>query len=358
MKMSGLELEIDTDQFAAIKVVGVGGAGNNAVNRMISSNVQGVEFIAVNTDAQALLSSLAPYRIQIGEKLTKGLGAGANPEVGQKAAEESRDDIMKALRGADMVFITAGMGGGTGTGAAPVVAECAKELGALTVGVVTRPFMFEARRRQSQSEWGIGRMKDQVDALITISNDRLLQIVQKSASIMDAFRIADDVLRQGVQGMSDLIVIPGLINLDFADVKTIMEDAGSALMGVGVGRGENRAMLATEQAVKSPLLDTSIEGAKGVLLSFCGGPDMGLLEVNEAASMVADMADPEANIIFGAVIDDKMTDEMRVTIIATGFEPKRAKPGPRGAAPSQPEIAPIPKFKGATLEIPDWMKRK
>ena len=236
--MSGLELEIDTDQFAAIKVVGVGGAGNNAVNRMISSNVQGVEFIAVNTDAQALLSSLAPYRIQIGEKLTKGLGAGANPEVGQKAAEESRDDIMKALRGADMVFITAGMGGGTGTGAAPVVAECAKELGALTVGVVTRPFMFEARRRQSQSEWGIGRMKDQVDALITISNDRLLQIVQKSASIMDAFRIADDVLLQGVQGMSDLIVIPGLINLDFADVKTIMEDAGSALMGVGVGRGE------------------------------------------------------------------------------------------------------------------------
>ena len=265
MFMPGLELEIDTEPFAAIKVVGVGGAGNNAVNRMINSSVKGVEFIAINTDAQALLSSLAPYRIQIGEKLTKGLGAGANPEVGQKAAEESRDEIMKALRGADMVFITAGMGGGTGTGAAPVVAECAKELGALTVGVVTRPFMFEARRRQSQSEWGVGRMRDQVDALITISNDRLLQIVQKSASIMDAFRIADDVLRQGVQGMSDLIVIPGLINLDFADVKTIMEDAGSALMGVGVGRGENRAMIATEQAVKSPLLDASIEGAKGVL---------------------------------------------------------------------------------------------
>jgi cell division protein FtsZ len=216
--------------------------------------------------------------------------------------------------------------------------------------------MFEARRRQSQSEWGIGRMKDQVDALITISNDRLLQIVQKSASIMDAFKIADEILRQGVQGMSDLIVVPGLINLDFADVKTIMEDAGSALMGVGVGRGENRAMLATEQAVKSPLLDTSIEGAKGVLLSFCGGPDMGLLEVNEAASMVANMADPEANIIFGAVIDDRMTDEIRVTIIATGFEPRRSKPGAR--VPVQPEIAPIPKFKGATLEIPDWMKRK
>ena len=357
MFMPGLELEIDTEPFAAIKVVGVGGAGNNAVNRMINSSVKGVEFIAINTDAQALLSSLAPYRIQIGEKLTKGLGAGANPEVGQKAAEESRDEIMKALRGADMVFITAGMGGGTGTGAAPVVAEIAKELGALTVGVVTRPFMFEARRRQSQSEWGVGRMRDQVDALITISNDRLLQIVQKSASIMDAFRIADDVLRQGVQGMSDLIVIPGLINLDFADVKTIMEDAGSALMGVGVGRGENRAMMATEQAVKSPVLDASIEGANGVLLSFCGGPDMGLLEVNEAASMVADMADPEANIIFGAVIDDKMTDEIRVTIIATGFEPKRAKPVTRNAV-IQPEIAPIPKFKGPTLEIPEWMKRK
>lgn len=357
MFMSGLELEMDTEPFAAIKVVGVGGAGNNAVNRMINSSVKGVEFIAINTDAQALLSSLAPYRIQIGEKLTKGLGAGANPEVGQKAAEESRDEIMKALRGADMVFITAGMGGGTGTGAAPVVAECAKELGALTVGVVTRPFLFEARRRQSQSEWGVNRMRDQVDALITISNDRLLQVVQKSASIMDAFRIADDVLRQGVQGMSDLIVIPGLINLDFADVRTIMEDAGSALMGVGVGRGENRAMIATEQAVKSPLLDASIEGAKGVLLSFCGGPDMGLLEVNEAASMVADMADPEANIIFGAVIDDKMTDEIRVTIIATGFEPRRAKPSVRNA-PAQPEIAPIPKFKGPTLEIPEWMKRK
>ena len=354
--MPGLELEIDTSQFASIKVIGVGGAGNNAVNRMIASSVQGVEFLAINTDAQALLSSLAPYRIQIGEKLTKGLGAGANPEVGQKAAEESRDDIMKALRGADMVFITAGMGGGTGTGAAPVVAECAKEIGALTVGVVTRPFMFEARRRQSQAEWGVGRMRDQVDALITISNDRLLQIVQKSTSIMDAFKVADDVLRQGVQGMSDLIVVPGIINLDFADVKTIMEDAGSALMGVGVGRGENRAVTAAEQAVKSPLLDTSIEGAKGVLLSFCGGPDMGLLEVNEAAVKVAEMADPEANIIFGAVIDDKLTDEIRVTVIATGFEPRKAKPKD---VPLQTGTGvALPKFKGPTLEIPDWMKKK
>ena len=353
--MPGLELEIDTSQFASIKVIGVGGAGNNAVNRMIASSVQGVEFLAINTDAQALLSSLAPYRIQIGEKLTKGLGAGANPEVGQKAAEESRDEIMKALRGADMVFITAGMGGGTGTGAAPVVAECAKELGALTVGVVTRPFQFEARRRQSQAEWGVGRMRDQVDALITISNDRLLQIVQKSTSIMDAFKVADDVLRQGVQGMSDLIVVPGIINLDFADVKTIMEDAGSALMGVGVGRGENRAVTAAEQAVKSPLLDTSIEGAKGVLLSFCGGPDMGLLEVNEAAVKVAEMADPEANIIFGAVIDDKLTDEIRVTVIATGFEPRKAKPKD---IPVQTGGVSLPKFKGPALEIPDWMKKK
>lgn len=353
--MPGLELEIDTSQFASIKVIGVGGAGNNAVNRMIASAVQGVEFLAINTDAQALLSSLAPYRIQIGEKLTKGLGAGANPEVGQKAAEESRDEIMKALRGADMVFITAGMGGGTGTGAAPVVAECAKEIGALTVGVVTRPFMFEARRRQSQAEWGVGRMRDQVDALITISNDRLLQIVQKSTSIMDAFKVADDVLRQGVQGMSDLIVVPGIINLDFADVKTIMEDAGSALMGVGVGRGENRAVTAAEQAVKSPLLDTSIEGAKGVLLSFCGGPDMGLLEVNEAAVKVAEMADPEANIIFGAVIDDKLTDEIRVTVIATGFEPRKTKPKD---IPMQTAGVALPKFKGPALEIPDWMKKK
>ena len=353
--MPGLELEIDTSQFASIKVIGVGGAGNNAVNRMIAASVQGVEFLAINTDAQALLSSLAPYRIQIGEKLTKGLGAGANPEVGQKAAEESRDEIMKALRGADMVFITAGMGGGTGTGAAPIVAECAKEIGALTVGVVTRPFLFEARRRQSQAEWGVNRMRDQVDALITISNDRLLQIVQKSTSIMDAFKVADDVLRQGVQGMSDLIVVPGIINLDFADVKTIMEDAGSALMGVGVGRGENRAVTAAEQAVKSPLLDTSIEGAKGVLLSFCGGPDMGLMEINEAAVKVAEMADPEANIIFGAVIDDKLTDEIRVTVIATGFEPRKAK---SKDVPLTTGGVSLPKFKGPALEIPDWMKKK
>lgn len=357
--MPGLELEIDVEPYAAIKVIGVGGAGNNAVNRMITSAVKGVEFIAINTDAQALVGSFAPYRIQIGDKLTKGLGAGANPEVGQKAAEESRDDILKALRGADMVFITAGMGGGTGTGAAPVVAECAKEVGALTVGVVTRPFAFEARRRQSQAEWGISRMKEQVDALITISNDRLLQIVQKNSSIVEAFRVADDVLRQGVQGMSDLIVVPGLINLDFADVRTVMEDAGSALMGVGVGKGDNRAVVAAEMAVKSPLLDTSIDGAKGVLLSFCGGPDMGLLEVNEAASMIAAMADPEANIIFGAVIDDKMTDEIRVTVIATGFEPRKTKiKAETSQSVIQPVITPIPKFKGPTLEIPDWMRKK
>ena len=320
MFMPGLELEIDTEPFAAIKVVGVGGAGNNAVNRMINSSVKGVEFIAINTDAQALLSSLAPYRIQIGEKLTKGLGAGANPEVGQKAAEESRDEIMKALRGADMVFITAGMGGGTGTGAAPVVAECAKELGALTVGVVTRPFMFEARRRQSQSEWGVGRMRDQVDALITISNDRLLQIVQKSASIMDAFRIADDVLRQGVQGMSDLIVIPGLINLDFADVRAIMTKAGSALMGIGRASGDDRAVKAAQQAIESPLIEVSIDGARGVLFNVTGGYDMSMSEIQEAAELITSAVAPEANIIFGATLKPDMEDELIITVVATGFD--------------------------------------
>ena len=353
--MPGLEFEMEIEQFAAIKVVGVGGAGNNAINRMISQNVKGVEFISVNTDAQALLSSHASYRIQIGEKLTKGLGAGANPDIGQRAAEESREDIIKALRGADMVFITAGMGGGTGTGAAPIVAECAKELGALTVGVVTRPFAFEAKRRQSQAEWGIAKLKDQVDALITISNDRLLQVVAKNASMLEAFQVADDVLRQGVQGMSDLIVVPGLINLDFADVKTIMADAGSALMGVGIGKGENRAIQAAEAAVKSPLLDSSIEGAKGLLLSFCGGPNMGLFEVNEAASLIAGMADPEANIIFGAVIDESLGEELRVTVIATGFEPRRIK---IKAETSQSIVTPIPNFQGSRLEIPEWMKRK
>ena len=349
------EFDVESEQFATIKVVGVGGAGNNAINRMISQNVKGVEFIAVNTDVQALLFSHATNRIQIGVKLTKGLGAGADPDIGQRAAEESRDDIVKALRGADMVFITAGMGGGTGTGAAPIVAGCAKEIGALTVGVVTHPFAFEAKRRQSQAEWGIGRLKDQVDALITISNDRLLQVVGKKASLLEAFQAADDVLRQGVQGMSELIVIPGLINLDFADVKAIMADAGTALMGVGFGRGENRAVQAAEAAIKSPLLDSSIEGAKGLILSFCGGPNMGLFEVNEAASIIAGMADPEANIIFGAVIDETLGEELRVTVIATGFESKRIK---IKSETSKFSVTPISGFQGSRREIPAWMKRK
>lgn len=347
-----LEFDMDLDQFAAIKVIGVGGGGNNAVNRMIAAGLQGVEFITVNTDAQALLLSHAPYRIQIGEKLTKGLGAGANPEVGEKAAQESREEIIKALKGADMIFITAGMGGGTGTGAAPVVAECAKEVGALTVGVVTRPFSFEGRRRQGQAERGIAKLKEKVDTLITIPNDRLMQVVDKRTPILEAFRIADDVLRQGVQGISDLIAVPGLINLDFADVKTIMMETGSALMGIGTASGENRAVAAAEAAIKSPLLETSIEGAKGVLLNITGGANLGLFEVNEAAEIIARAADPEANIIFGAVIDEKCEDEVRVTVIATGFDLKHFSA--RCGSGENPVIEP---FKRGDLDIPAWMRR-
>lgn len=347
-----LELDMDLDRFAAIKVIGVGGGGNNAVNRMIAAGLNGVEFISVNTDAQALMHSQAPYRIQIGEKLTKGLGAGANPEIGEKAAQESREEIVKALRGADMVFVTAGMGGGTGTGAAPVVAECAKEVGALTVGVVTKPFSFEGRRRQGQAELGTMKLKEKVDTLITIPNDRLLQVADKRTSMMDAFRIADDVLRQGVQGISDLIAVPGLINLDFADVKTIMTDTGSALMGIGYGSGDNRAVSAAEAAIKSPLLETSIEGARGVLLNITGGPSLGLLEVNEAAAIISDAVDPEANIIFGAVIDEGFQDEVRVTVIATGFDGK-----PLHTSAGKTETPTIEPFKVRDLDIPAWMRR-
>lgn len=349
-----LEFDMDLDRFAAIKVIGVGGGGNNAVNRMIAAGLNGVEFISVNTDAQALLHAQAPYRIQIGEKLTKGLGAGANPEIGEKAAQESREEIIKALRGADMVFVTAGMGGGTGTGAAPVVAECAKEVGALTVGVVTKPFSFEGRRRQSQAERGTAKLKEKVDTLITIPNDRLMQVVDKKTSIMDAFRIADDVLRQGVQGISDLIAVPGLINLDFADVKTIMTETGSALMGIGFGSGDNRAVVAAEAAIKSPLLETSIDGAKGVLLNITGGANLGLFEVNEAAAIISNAADPEANIIFGAVIDESFQDEVRVTVIATGFDakPLAAQPGKEEAGSTK-----IEPFKVRDLDIPAWMRR-
>jgi len=347
-----LELDMDLDRFAAIKVIGVGGGGNNAVNRMIAAGLNGVEFISVNTDAQALMHSQAPYRIQIGEKLTKGLGAGANPEIGEKAAQESREEIIKALRGADMVFVTAGMGGGTGTGAAPIVAECAKEVGALTVGVVTKPFSFEGRRRQGQAEIGSAKLKEKVDTLITIPNDRLLQVADKRTSMIDAFRIADDVLRQGVQGISDLIAVPGLINLDFADVKTIMTDTGSALMGIGYGSGDNRAVTAAEAAIKSPLLETSIEGAKGVLLNITGGPSLGLLEVNEAAAIISDAVDPEANIIFGAVIDEEFQDEVRVTVIATGFDGK-----PINVHTGKSEGPVIEPFKVRDLDIPAWMRR-
>ncbi len=342
------------EQLAAIKVIGVGGGGNNAVNRMISAGLKGVEFISVNTDYQALQLSNSDVKIQIGEKLTKGLGAGANPEIGQKAAEESREEIINGLKGADMVFVTAGMGGGTGTGAAPLVAEVAKELGALTVGVVTKPFTFEGRKRWAQAEAGIQNLRSKVDTLITIPNDRLLQVIDKHTSIVEAFRIADDVLRQGVQGISDLIAVPGLINLDFADVKTIMRDTGSALMGIGVASGENRATEAASMAISSPLLETSIEGARGVLLNITGGSSLGLFEVNEAAEIIAQAADPEANIIFGAVIDERMEEEVRVTVIATGFEPKTV----RKDRIVKPDIE-LKSFSGSDdLDIPAFLRRR
>jgi cell division protein FtsZ len=354
------EFQAGSEQFANIKVIGVGGGGNNAVNRMISAGLRGVEFLAVNTDAQALNGAMAPTKLQIGGKLTKGLGAGADPEVGERAAEESREELANALRGADMIFVTAGMGGGTGTGAAPIVAQVAKELGALTVGVVTKPFTFEGRKRQMQAERGIQNLKGKVDTLITIPNDRLLQVVDKKTSLVDAFRLADDVLRQGVQGISDLIAVPGLINLDFADVRTIMADTGSALMGIGVSRGESRAAEAARAAISSPLLETSIEGAKGVLLNITGGADLGLLEVNEAAEIISQAADPEANIIFGAVIDEAIQDEIRVTVIATGFGNdvefagwSRRKGGAKDAA-AAPEVKPFTD----DLDIPAFLRRK
>ncbi|WP_445479586.1 cell division protein FtsZ [Lysinibacillus irui] len=314
-----LEFDTSVDELAVIKVIGVGGGGNNAVNRMIEHGVQGVDFIAVNTDAQALNLSKAEVKLQIGAKLTRGLGAGANPEVGKKAAEESREQLEEVLRGADMVFVTAGMGGGTGTGAAPVIAQIARELGALTVGVVTRPFTFEGRKRQTQAIGGIGGMKESVDTLIVIPNDKLLQIVDKSTPMLEAFREADNVLRQGVQGISDLIATPGLINLDFADVKTIMSNKGSALMGIGIATGENRASEAAKKAISSPLLESSIDGAKGVLMNITGGSNLSLFEVQEAADIVASASDEEVNMIFGSVINENLKDEIIVTVIATGF---------------------------------------
>ena len=308
------------DGTATIKVIGVGGAGNNAVNRMIDAGIKNVEVISVNTDRQALQLSKASTKIQIGEKLTRGLGAGANPDVGAQAAEESRTEVAEALRGADMVFVTAGMGGGTGTGAAPIVAATAKEMGILTIGVVTKPFTFEGKKRLAQAERGIESLKGKVDTLVVIPNDKLLQIIDRKTSIIEAFRMADDVLRQGVQGISDLIAVPGLINLDFADVKTIMLDRGMAHMGVGRASGENRAEDAAKEAIQSPLLETSIEGARGVIINITGGSDVGLHEANTAAELVQRSADPEANIIFGSVTDDSMGDEIQITVIATGFE--------------------------------------
>ncbi len=320
-----MEMEMDISTLANIKVVGVGGGGTNAVNRMIMAGVNGVEFISVNTDSQALLYAHAPTRIQIGEKLTRGRGAGANPEIGAQAAEESREQLLELLKDAEMVFVTAGMGGGTGTGAAPIVAECARQVGALTVGVVTKPFAFEGKRRQSQAEYGISKLKEKVDTLITIPNDRLMQVIDKRTPMLEAFRIADDILRQGVQGISDLIAVPGLINLDFADVRTIMSDAGSALMGIGVAKGEGGALAAAESAIKSPLLETSIDGARGVLFNITGGKNLSLFDVNEASQIIADAADKDANIIFGAVIDEAMDEEIRVTVIATCFEQRLGK---------------------------------
>ena len=330
----GLEVDMERGNLAQLKVVGVGGAGNNAVNRMIQYGIRGVEFISVNTDKQALYLSHANQKIQIGEKVTKGLGAGADPEVGRKAAEESKEAISEALKGADLVFITAGMGGGTGTGAAPVVAECAKELGILTVGVVTKPFSFEGRVRMNNAVNGITNLKANVDTLISIPNDRLLDSVGK-VSLTEAFRIADDVLRQGVQGISDLIAVPAMVNLDFADVRTIMRERGMAHMGIGMATGDKRAAEAARQAVVSPLLETTINGAKGVLLNITGGADLGIQELSEAASIIQEYADPEANIIMGAGIDEDMGDGVRITVIATGFD----APGARSQQSQHPTAA-------------------
>ena len=315
-----LNFDVESDNFARIKVIGVGGGGNNAVNRMVEAQLKGVEFIAINTDKQALYTSKAEYKIQIGDKLTRGLGAGANPEIGKKAAEESKEEIIQLLEGSDMVFVTAGMGGGTGTGAAPLVAQLAKEMGILTVGVVTKPFVFEGKVRMKNAERGIEDLKANVDTLITIPNDKLLQLVQKNTSMLEAFSIADNVLRQGIQSISDLIAVPGLINLDFADVTSIMKEQGLAHMGMGNAVGENRAIEAAREAIQSPLLETSIDGAKGILLNITGGSNLGLFEINEASTLVQESCDQEANIIFGASIREDLGDEINITVIATGFE--------------------------------------
>jgi len=341
---------------AVIKVVGVGGGGTNAVNRMVDAGLSGVEFIAVNTDAQALMGCDADVKIHIGSAATRGLGAGADPAVGLAAAQESRDELKEALKGADMIFITAGEGGGTGTGGAPVVAELGREIGALTVGVVTKPFGFEGRRRSQQAEQGIESLRDKLETLIVIENDRLLQVVEKQTSVVDAFRQADDVLRQGVQGITDLITVPGLVNLDFADVRTIMREAGSALMGIGTASGDNRAAEAARAAVSSPLLESSIEGATGILLNITGGPDIGLFEVNEAAEVVTSAADVNANVIFGAVIDDAMGDDVRVTVIATGFGAGRRRRRASAETPAPVTSGSSEQSAENGLDVPSFLR--
>ncbi|MCL4870700.1 MAG: cell division protein FtsZ [Anaerolineae bacterium] len=373
----------ELENFAHIKVVGVGGGGSNAVNRMIESGINSVEFIAINTDNQALLLSDAPTRVRIGDKSTRGLGSGGNPEKGEKAANESVEELYEVLKGSDMVFITAGMGGGTGTGAAPVVAKVAREQGALTIGVVTRPFLFEGSKRSQSAELGIERLKEHVDTLIVIPNDRLLELTDKRMSLTESFRMADDVLRQGIQGISELITVPGLINLDFADVRSIMSEGGAALMAVGQASGEDRARLAAEQAISSRLLDVTIDGARGILFNVTGGPNMSLFEVNQAAAIIRETAHPDANLIFGAVIDEAMGDEMRITVIATGFErnPSRRQvlqqyntttrpqsqstPPPTrqmaevAAAPTPARQEPVaPKFSPQNLDIPAFLRRR
>ena len=387
--MESTNKHAQVESFARIKVIGVGGAGQNAVNRMIEEGIEGVEFIAANTDAQALTLSKAPTRVRLGDKLTRGLGAGGNPEIGYKAAEESSDELYNVLKGADMVFVTAGMGGGTGTGAAPVVSQVAKECGALTIGVVTRPFTFEGGRRAQSAEVGIVKMKEQAHTLISIPNDRLLQLADKKSSLQDAFRLADDVLRQGIQGISELITVPGLINLDFADVRAIMSEGGAALMAVGRGSGDERAKNAAEQAISSQLLDITIDGARGVLFNVTGGTNLTLFEVNQAAAIIRETAHPDVNMIFGAVIDPEMNDEVRVTVIATGFErssmPRRAleristrteKPAPVSASSlfrpsesvsinadfakpaSDSKSASLPTINSDDLDIPTFLRNR
>lgn len=358
----------EVETYAVIRVVGVGGSGGNAVQRMIQSKLKGVEFITINTDAQALLHNEAPMKIQIGKETTRGLGAGSDVELGRKSIEENKDEIYEALKGSDMIFVTCGMGGGTGSGAAPIVASIAKELGALTVSVVTKPFAFEGLRRKKTAELAIEEMRDKVDTLITIPNDRILQVIDKKTTLLDAFAVVDDVLRQGVQGISDLITLHGIINVDFADVRTIMSDAGSALMGIGRATGDNRAIEAARAAIDSPLLELSIEGAKGILFNITGGPDLGMYEIDEAAKAITEASDPDANIIFGAIIDDAMSGEVKITVVATGFDLERKKraegtmqvPSMVGEPRSLVEqlSQPTPEEVEDELEVPAFIRRK